>query len=352
MNLVSELLKQTEKIDFLFPNSFEQLMNDEYYDYDKFEWFLYYVFKLDGSAVQKVSSQGKGDGGADLIVSFAKPDGSMYRIGIQAKYWKYRVGTAPINQLASAKARHNLTHLWLITTSDLTNDAKEIAESMKIKVLRADDVKDLIEKVKQYQAKEISEKGSTSIEFLPISEPPVKKEKKKTTKPRSPKKENVSEDTVKQDNVKTEMYEQLRDLRRNIAKKYNISPIYNVYNNKELENLEKNKPKTKEELLKVSGFGDIKVSKFGDDILEFFNKLPPKIDKDQLLYNVLLEERPKIARFNKLTEDEVYTDRVASYLVKMKPKTKEALDKIFDFRKENIEIFGEYLLRVINRHIE
>lgn len=84
----------------------------------------------------------------------------------------------------------------------------------------------------------------------------------------------------------------------------------------------------------------------------YLKEILPKIDKDQQLYNVLLEERPKIARFNKLTEDEVYTDRVASYLVKMKPKTKEALDKIFDFRKENIEIFGEYLLRVINKHIE
>ena len=44
MGLLKDLLRQTEKIDFLFPNSFEELMNDTYYDYDKFEWFLYYVF--------------------------------------------------------------------------------------------------------------------------------------------------------------------------------------------------------------------------------------------------------------------------------------------------------------------
>ena len=84
--------------------------------------------KMDGAKVDKVGRKEKGDGGADLIVNILQENGSVQRIGIQAKYWKYKVGTEPINQLASAKARHNLSDLWIITTSDLTSDAKEIAE--------------------------------------------------------------------------------------------------------------------------------------------------------------------------------------------------------------------------------
>lgn len=340
MNLIKELLKQTEKIDFLFPNSFDQLMNDEYYDYDKFEWFLYYVFKLDGSNVEKVGSKGKGDGGADLIVSVMHPDGGLYRIGIQAKYWKNRVGSAPINQLASAKARHNLTHLWLITTSDLTNDAKEIAESLKIKVLRADDVKDLIEKVKEFHQKELAENGNSAIEFLPI-----KNYKKKTNE--NIKKANAEILEVK--DSEKDLYEELRKLRIEISRRYKITPLYNVFNNNQLINLLNSKPKTIEELLNVSGFGPVKVDKFGKDIIDYFNKREDKKDYDEKLYELLINERPKIAKYNKLKEDDVYTNQVATYLAKMKPKTKEDLNRIFNFRKENIELFGDYLIRVINK---
>lgn len=334
MNLVKELLKQTEKIDFYFPNTFEQLMNDKYYDYDKFEWFLYYVFKLDGVSVQKVGQKGKGDGGADLILTVSQKDGSLYRIGIQAKYWKNRVGSAPVNQLASAKARHNLTHLWLITTSDLTSDAKEIAESLQIKVLRAEDVKDLISKVKEYYKKDLEENGESSIQFLPLKEKELK-----TPKPKTEKKVETIDETL---------FEKGKKLRTEIAKKYNLYPVYNVFNNKELETLLELKPKTKEELLKIKGFAEARVNKFGDDIIEFFKEIDSQVTYNEELYKLLIEERPKIAKFNKLKEEDVYSDRVATYLAKMMPKTKNDLKNIFGFKKENIDIFRDYLLRIIN----
>ena len=112
------------------------------------------MFKLDGSKVQKMGKKGKGDGGADLILTIPQESGGVLRVGVQAKYWKNRVGTEPVNQLASAKSRHNLTHLWIITTSDLTSDAKEIAESMDINILRRDDVKKFILAIKNQYKKE------------------------------------------------------------------------------------------------------------------------------------------------------------------------------------------------------
>ena len=83
---------------------------------------------------------------------------------------KNRVGTEPINQLASAQSRHNLTDLWIITTSDLTSDAKEIAEAMDIKILRADDVDKLIKSIKERYDNDIEKNGESSIEFFKTKE--------------------------------------------------------------------------------------------------------------------------------------------------------------------------------------
>lgn len=345
MNILKELLQQTEKIDFLFPNNFDELMNNEYYDYDKFEWFLYYVFKLEGAKVDKLGKKGKGDGGADLVITLPLPEGGQRRIGVQAKYWKYKVGTEPINQLASAKARHNLTDLWIITTSDLTTDAKEIAESMNIKILRGEDVAKLITSVKVRHDADIEKNGQSSIEFLEIK-PEVKTEVKV---------EKVTVDPLK--DIETTDIDLFKQLRIDLSKKYNLYPIYNVYNNEMMAELIKLKPRNNEEIMKVKGFGKVKVDMLGDDIISFINEKYPlekknNTDFDKELYNLLIAERAKIAKFNKLSEENVYEDIVASRLTKMKPKKKEHLEKIYGFKKENIEIFGDYLVKVIQKYID
>ncbi|MDD3041269.1 HRDC domain-containing protein, partial [Bacteroides sp.] len=46
-----------------------------------------------------------------------------------------------------------------------------------------------------------------------------------------------------------------------------IKPYY-ICNDKQLEDLIQKMPKSKEELLTVSGFGEKKVEKYGDEILE------------------------------------------------------------------------------------
>jgi len=343
MNILNELIKETSKIDFKFPKSFDQLMNSKYYDYDKFEWFLYYVFKMDGSSVQKVGKKGQGDGGADLIVSSRTPDGEYRRIGIQAKYWKNKVGSGPINQLASAKNRHDLTDLWIVTTSDLTTDAKEIAETLDIKILRGADVKNLIEHVKSIYEKEIETNGQSSIEFL---EEDIKPKFEKT------KKVEVSDEDEKD----LPIVKAFKELRTELAKKHKIYPLYMVYNNAMIDDVIKENPKTKEELLKIKGFGQQKVDLFGEDILKLLNSNQEKtntisLDKEQELYEKLIVERIRIAKFNKLKESDVYTDQVAKNLSKMKPRTKEHLEKIYGFNKKNIDIFGEYLINFISKNV-
>jgi len=343
MGLLKDLLRQTEKIDFLFPNSFEELMNDTYYDYDKFEWFLYYVFKLEGSKVEKIGKKGRGDGGADLILTIPQNDGGVRRIGVQAKYWKNRVGTEPINQLASAQSRHNLTDLWIITTSDLTSDAKEIAEAMDIKILRADDVDKLIKSIKERYDNDIEKNGESSIEFL--------KPKKKTITESKPKK------TENQNEVNDDQIELLKQFRIEMSKKHKLYPLYNVYNNEMMIDIIKHKPTTLEELANIKGFGPKRVDLLGVDIIEFVKdkliiKEKKSFEPDQELLDLLLIERTKIAAYNKMAETDVYDDKVAGYLSKMKPRNKETLAKVYGFKKENIEIFGDYLIRFITKHLD
>jgi superfamily II DNA helicase RecQ len=344
MSLLKELLRQTEKIDFLFPNNFEELMNSDYYDYDKFEWFLYYVFKLEGHDVKKIGKKGKGDGGADIIINAKQNDGSIRRIGIQAKYWKNRVGTEPINQLASAKSRHDLTNLWIITTSDLTSDAKRITEDMDIKILRGDDVARLIESVKERYKEDMEKHGESSIEF-------IKPEKKKTQN-----KKVIASSHVK-DEIDEEDIKLMKTLRNELSKKYKLYPLYTVYNNEMMYKLIALKPRNIEELSKIKGFGVKKVETIGKDIVDFINENFNQIKKqglmkDENLYNALLLERVKIAKYNHLEENDVYDDKTAKNISKMKPQNKETLKRVFGFKEENIDIFGDYLIRFISKFIE
>lgn len=66
------------------------------------------------------------------------------------------------------------------------------------------------------------------------------------------------------------LYEKLRKYRLEISKAENIKP-YMVFNNKELDDLLLTKPTSKEELLKVKGFGEKKVEKYGTSILSIIN---------------------------------------------------------------------------------
>lgn len=340
MGILNKLMNKTEQIDFLFPKDYNQLMNDPYYDYDKFEWFLYYVFKLDKQDVVKVGRKGKGDGGADLIVTQTLGTGGVKRIGIQAKYWKNRVGTEPINQLASAKSRHSLTDLWIITTSDLTNDAKEIAEVMGIQILRKNDVIGLIESVKTMYEKDMEEKGSSTIKFLQ-SKQVVKKE----VKPKEVKKIEVK---VQPSKVDEKEFEQIRKLRMDISKKYKIYPVYNVFTNDVADEIILKIPKTKEELLKIKGIGPAKFDKFGLDILDFVNN---NLKSSNKLYELLLEERVKISLYNKIPIENVYSDEVAMELSIKKPLNTKELYNIKGFNKDNIKVFGNYLVNTIKRNI-
>ncbi|MBB6715578.1 HRDC domain-containing protein [Clostridium gasigenes] len=64
----------------------------------------------------------------------------------------------------------------------------------------------------------------------------------------------------------------LKEYRTSMARAEKVSPYF-IYNNETLEEIIKVKPKNKEELMKVRGFGPIKVEKYGDSIIDIINVL-------------------------------------------------------------------------------
>lgn len=69
----------------------------------------------------------------------------------------------------------------------------------------------------------------------------------------------------------TDIYKELKSFRLGKSREEKIKPYY-IFNDNQLKNLISTMPKNKEELRKVSGFGEAKVNKYGDDILKIMEK--------------------------------------------------------------------------------
>jgi superfamily II DNA helicase RecQ len=304
-----------------FPNTIEEI---DRFTGKEFEVFLFEFFKvLDHHPRMTDDSNDKG---IDLTIKLPSPEGSK-AIGIQAKRWKGKVGPTEIRTMLDGKNHYNLDQVWIITTSDLTPAAITTAKNNDIQILNRNNVIEFLEEIKKHN---------------------VKFKKVKTAN-----KENSEVESSNND-YSSEIVEEFKRFRSEISKKYKLYPVYTVFTNKMMYELIDQMPKNLEELSNINGFGTKRVETFGNELIEYINGLihsSHKQDQDASLYDVLISERAKIAKYNKLNEEDVYSNKVAEYLVKMKPKDKTELDRVFGFRKENINIFGDYLIKIICKHL-
>jgi superfamily II DNA helicase RecQ len=67
-----------------------------------------------------------------------------------------------------------------------------------------------------------------------------------------------------------QLVKQLKAFRLEQSRKENIKPYY-IFNDAQMNDLMEKSPTNKEELLKVSGFGNVKVEKYGESILNILN---------------------------------------------------------------------------------
>lgn len=65
---------------------------------------------------------------------------------------------------------------------------------------------------------------------------------------------------------KEDIYEALKTMRLKLAKEEGV-PAYHIFNNKTLDDLIEKKPTSKEDLLKVFGLSEVKVGKYGEEII-------------------------------------------------------------------------------------
>lgn len=84
----------------------------------------------------------------------------------------------------------------------------------------------------------------------------------------TPKVQEIKEETVRENNIDREtMISKLKAYRMEQSRKEKCKPYY-IFNDAQMNDLLDKFPQNKEELLKVSGFGNVKVEKYGDDILK------------------------------------------------------------------------------------
>ncbi len=165
-----------------------------------------------------------------------------------AKIRNYRMNENPhygsLAKVPAYKLRQVMNHLFLNDWLAITNDEYTIVK--------------LTDK-----SGEVLEEGESVVMKMAKEQEPAEKGKsgKKIKKP------NAS--TLELTEGETALFETLRMLRLEIAKEEKVPP-YIVFSDKTLVHMSVIKPKTKEEMLTVSGVGEFKFEKYGERFLKVF----------------------------------------------------------------------------------
>ncbi|WP_424237136.1 restriction endonuclease [Bhargavaea ginsengi] len=94
----------------------------------EFEQFLKLRYEARGYKVRVTPYQN--DFGADLVMT---RDGR--RIVVQAKRWKQNVGIKAVQEIVAAKSHYKAEDAWVVTNSQFTKAAKELASSNGVRLV-------------------------------------------------------------------------------------------------------------------------------------------------------------------------------------------------------------------------
>ncbi|VEU80565.1 restriction endonuclease [Haploplasma axanthum] len=303
-----------------FPSTIEEL---DKFNGKEFEIFLLEFFKKLGFSTRMTDDTN--DKGIDLIVKM-NSDSAQKIVGIQAKRWKSKVGADEIRSMLDGRAHYNLDEVWIVTTSDLTSAAKTTAMNNNIEIINRDRVEKFLEELKKRENVKFRQKNVTKSTDVILNTATGNKSDVKDDK----------------------LFEDLKELRTTLAKQHKLFPVYLVYNNATIEEIVLKKPLTLEELKDITGITENKISLFGKNILELITRYSE--DSKIEIKKELILERQKISKYNNLkNEYAAYNDVVLEDLVKKLPTTLEELKQIKGFKLDNVDLFGEYLIKVIKR---
>lgn len=177
--------------------------------------------------------------------------------------------------------------------------------------------------------------------------------------------------------VSNELYEELRNLRKEISSSENIPP-YMVFGDSTLKELSERYPTTKEQFLDINGVGEIKFNKYGDRFIEVIahyiksnninvvwqdKKISSKVsteseenifmvESDNELLNKLLDLRKALAKQEKILESMVFTKNTLKEISGRYPINEEQLKDISGIGPKKIENYGNVVLGLINNYVK
>ncbi|WP_261856957.1 DNA helicase RecQ [Photobacterium sanguinicancri] len=112
-----------------------------------------------------------------------------------------------------------------------------------------------------------------SLKLTPQCRPILKGEqnvKLRELRNSKPKRESKSSQTIDLSAADTAQFEALKDVRSSLARAQNV-PAYIICHDASLKAIAKNRPQTLEQLSQISGFGESKISKYGEQLLAIVN---------------------------------------------------------------------------------
>lgn len=122
----------------------------------QFEQYLGHLFRSQGYKAEVTKASG--DFGADLVISK-----NGRRIVVQAKRYKKNVGIRAVQEVQGARAHYKATEAWVVTNSNFTQQAYELAKSNGVRLIDRDQlIEMLLVKKEQFPKSQNTTKVNTS----------------------------------------------------------------------------------------------------------------------------------------------------------------------------------------------
>lgn len=161
-----------------------------------------------------------------------------------------------------------------------------------------------------------------------------------------------------------ELAEKLKLYRNEKAKEEGYSGLkyHFVFSSSTISNLVEKKPQTIEQLFEIKGLGEVKINKYGNDILKLIQEYALNgnnknvinydefnIDRENQIRTQLKKFRTETSRSENIKPFIVFKDEQIEELIKAKPKTKDQLLEVKGFGEIKVEKYGEGILNIIDK---
>lgn len=182
--------------------------------------------------------------------------------------------------------------------------------------------------------------------------------------------------STKNFDISNELYEELRDLRRQLAKESGVPP-YMVFGDGTLKEMSTKYPINKEQMMLISGVGEVKYAKYGESFAELISKYvldhnininsetqkqevkdnSEKVEDefnvitDKVLFKNLIELRAKFAKKERVFPQSILAKNTLKEISGRYPINTEQLGDIAGIGPIKIQKYGREILEEVNKYI-